>query len=147
LDTEAVVTLAGHPNVVGVIDAAGDLAPIQELLHSAPDGFQVLAGADSLLCEALEAGAAAVVPSLANPLPFFCLSIAEAVRTRELDSARELQQRAAAAAALTERYGIPGLKYAMDLKGYYGGGPRLPLLPLGEQARREITEALRELSS
>jgi 4-hydroxy-2-oxoglutarate aldolase len=46
---------------------------------------------------------------------------------------------------VTTRYGIPGLKYAMDLNGYYGGPPRLPLIPPTPEARREIEEAFRDL--
>ena len=37
-------------------------------------------------------------------------------------------------AAVTTKYGVPGLKYAMDLNGYYGGIPRLPLTPIGPEA-------------
>ena len=38
-------------------------------------------------------------------------------------------------------YGIPGLKHAMDLMGYFGGPPRLPLVPVGPAAQAEIAEA------
>jgi 4-hydroxy-2-oxoglutarate aldolase len=70
------------------------------------------------------------------------------VRTRELSSAAELQQRASRAAqAVTTRYGVAGLKYAMDLRGYYGGNPRLPLLPVGEDAKSEIAEAFEGINS
>jgi 4-hydroxy-2-oxoglutarate aldolase len=41
-------------------------------------------------------------------------------------------------AAITSRYGISGLKYAMDVLGYYGGPTRRPLLPLGDDAKAEI---------
>ncbi len=46
---------------------------------------------------------------------------------------------------VTTSYGIPGLKYAMDLNGYYGGPPRLPLIPPSPDAKREIEEAFRDL--
>ena len=36
---------------------------------------------------------------------------------------------------------IPGVKYAMDLNGYYGGPPRLPLVGPPPHARRGIEEA------
>jgi 4-hydroxy-2-oxoglutarate aldolase len=59
------------------------------------------------------------------------LCIEEAVRTREFAGAAELQDRANPAAGAIASYGIPGLKYAMDWQGYYGGIPRLPLTPPG----------------
>jgi dihydrodipicolinate synthase/N-acetylneuraminate lyase len=34
--------------------------------------------------------------------------------------------------------GIPAIKYAMDLNGYYGGLPRLPLLPLTANQKTEV---------
>jgi 4-hydroxy-2-oxoglutarate aldolase len=46
---------------------------------------------------------------------------------------------------VTSKYGVPGLKYAMDLNGYYGGPPRLPLTVATPEARHEIEEAFRDL--
>jgi len=50
-----------------------------------------------------------------------------------------------AAALVTSKYGVPGLKHAMDLNGYYGGPPRLPLIGPTPEAKREIEEAFRDL--
>ena len=48
------------------------------------------------------------------------------------------QNRIACASKLcATTYGIPGLKYAMDLKGYYGGPTRLPLTVITPDAKRE----------
>ena len=57
-------------------------------------------------------------------------------------AALDWQNRIAPAAQLvTTKYGVPGLKYAMDLNGYYGGIPRLPLIPIGPEAKKEIEQA------
>jgi 4-hydroxy-2-oxoglutarate aldolase len=40
--------------------------------------------------------------------------------------------------AVTSRYGVPGLKAAMELTGYYGGRSRLPLLPVTSAEIEEI---------
>jgi 4-hydroxy-2-oxoglutarate aldolase len=45
---------------------------------------------------------------------------------------------------VTTQFGVPGLKAAMDMLGYHGGFPRLPLLPLGESQRGELEKILRE---
>ena len=59
---------------------------------------------------------------------------------------REWQTRIGRAAYLvTTKYGVPGLKYAMDLAGYYGGPPRLPLKPLCPPEKREIEDAFQDL--
>jgi dihydrodipicolinate synthase/N-acetylneuraminate lyase len=38
--------------------------------------------------------------------------------------------------------GPPALKYTMDRRGYCGGLPRRPLLPLTEQERAEVDAIL-----
>lgn len=148
LEADTALLLARHPAIVGVIEGSSSAEALRRLLGDATEDFQVLIGEDTLLCEGLSAGAVGAMPVLANAAPFFCLSIEEAVRTRELSSAEELQTRAnPAAAAITSRYGIAGLKYAMDLRGYFGGNPRLPLLPVGEEAKTQIAEAFHGLNS
>ena len=41
--------------------------------------------------------------------------------------------------------GIPGIKYGMDFNGYYGGVPRLPLLPVTADVRAEIERLLSDI--
>jgi dihydrodipicolinate synthase/N-acetylneuraminate lyase len=78
----------------------------------------------------------------ANAAPYACITIWEAFRTREEEAGMDWQGRIANPAALvTTKYGIPGLKYAMDLNGYYGGVPRLPLIPVAPQVRLELEAA------
>ncbi|MGH2626769.1 MAG: hypothetical protein ACRDHY_08990, partial [Anaerolineales bacterium] len=44
--------------------------------------------------------------------------------------------------AVTVEHGIAGLKGALDLRGCFGGDPRLPLLPAGENVRARLKELL-----
>jgi 4-hydroxy-2-oxoglutarate aldolase len=46
--------------------------------------------------------------------------------------------------AVTARYGVPGLKAALDMVGYYGGSPRSPLLPLPEAQKETLRSILVE---
>ncbi|MEX2261929.1 MAG: dihydrodipicolinate synthase family protein [Bryobacteraceae bacterium] len=98
------------------------------------------------LWQALSAGASAAFLQFASAAPYAAISIWEAHRTREEEAGEELQGRIAhAAECVSSRYGVPGLKYAMDLNGYYGGPPRLPNASLPLQARQEIEEAFRDI--
>jgi len=86
------------------------------------------------------------VLAFSNAAPYATVALWEAYRAREFAAAEDWQNRIARAAVLvTTRYGIPGLKHAMDLNGYYGGPPRLPLTPPSPDARRAIEEAFRDL--
>ena len=44
--------------------------------------------------------------------------------------------------ALTRRFGVPGLKAALDSKGMRGGPCRSPLLPVSEEVKKEIMSIL-----
>ena len=79
-------------------------------------------------------------------LPQLCVEIYEAVRAGEHEHARELQRRLASVArAVTVRFGIGGLKYALDLLGFKGGLVRAPLAAPDEEARREMARLLEEV--
>jgi len=86
-------------------------------------------------------------PPLANALPYAYLTVFDAERTREPEAAADWRSRLAPAEAAVAKYGVAGLKYAMELTGYYGGPPRLPRIPLLRPAQVEIEEALAGLRS
>jgi len=102
-------------------------------------GFQVLVGAAHTLLDSLQAGASGAVLAFAAPAPTICFEIYAAWRDNDLDLARSKQE---ALAPVTRRVvsemGIPAVKFAMDLNGYYGGPPRLPLLPLTAAQKTDI---------
>ena len=143
---ETVARLSAHPNILGIREGSADVEKIARVAAETKPGFQVLAGAAQALAGALAAGAVGAVLDYANAAPYTAIAIWEAHRMREFDAAEDWQRRIARAAVLvTDQYGIPGLKYAMDLNGYYGGPVRLPLTGVGPEARREIEEAFRDL--
>jgi len=146
IPARAVIELAEHPNIIGVKESSGNIEKTMQMVAESPPGFQVLVGSAPTLWPCLMVGAVGAILAFANAAPYACLSIYEAVRTREQEAAADWQRRATAGAvAVTTKYGVPGLKYAMDLNGYYGGVPRLPLLPVGQEAKREIEEAFRDI--
>ncbi len=139
---EAVVRLSEHPNLIAIKESSGNLDKLKTLIASVKPGFQVLSGNAPTLFTALRAGAVGGVLAFANAAPYACITIWEAFRMREEEAGLDWQQRITAPATLvTVKYGIPGLKYAMDLNGYYGGAPRLPLLPVNPTVRKEIEAA------
>jgi 4-hydroxy-2-oxoglutarate aldolase len=107
----------------------------------------VLTGSALTLSPALQQGAAGAVLDVSCAAPYFCLSIEEAVRTREFAAAEELQARLSPAFTLIRQHGVGGLKCALDLQGYYGGVPRLPLTAVTPAVRDKIAEALHGIRS
>jgi len=103
---------------------------------------QHIATSSATIAQSFAAGAPAAILEFANAAPYAAISIWEAHRTREYEAALDWQNRIAQAVHLVEgQYGIAGLKYAMDLNGYYGGLPRLPLIGLTPAAKQEIEQA------
>jgi 4-hydroxy-2-oxoglutarate aldolase len=106
-------------------------------------GFQVLVGAAHKLEPSLEAGAVGAVLGFANPAPTACYEIYAAWKEGDHRLAREKQDRITQAATrVAAELGIPGIKYAMDFNGYFGGTPRSPLLPLTGEQRSEVERLL-----
>jgi 4-hydroxy-2-oxoglutarate aldolase len=50
-----------------------------------------------------------------------------------------------ASKVMVSEMSIAGVKYAMDLRGYRGGDPRLPLLPLQEEQKKRLRGLLASL--
>src|SRR5436853_3334162 len=106
-------------------------------------GFQVLVGAAQKLEPSLQVGAVGAILSFADAAPTACYEIYAAWKEGDMDLARLKQERIAKAAQrVVGELSIPGVKYAMDFNGYYGGVPRLPLLPLTADLKSEIEQLL-----
>jgi 4-hydroxy-2-oxoglutarate aldolase len=145
LPVEAVAALSEHPNIIGIKDSSGNVEKIMRYVTDARAGFQVLVGSASTLWPSLMMGASGGILAYANAAPYSVIAIWEAHRTREEEAARDWQRRVGRASAALSKHGIPGLKHAMDLNGYYGGPPRLPLSVPSSEAKRDIEEAFRDL--
>jgi len=142
ISADAVATLSHHPNIFGIKESSGRLEKCIQMIKEVQPGFQVLTGSAPILAPSLAIGCAGAVLAFANAAPYSTISIWEAHRSREFAAGMDWQNRILRAAQLvTVKYGVPGLKYAMDLNGYYGGPPRLPLTAISPEAKKEIEEA------
>jgi 4-hydroxy-2-oxoglutarate aldolase len=138
--------LSEHPNIIGIKESSGNLEKVMGLVREVKPGFQVLVGSAPTLWPSLLMGACGAILAYANAAPYSTIAIWEAYKTREEAAGMDWQNRIAKAAALvTVKYGVPGLKHAMDLNGYYGGAPRLPLTVPTPDAKREIEAAFKDL--
>jgi 4-hydroxy-2-oxoglutarate aldolase len=109
-------------------------------------GFQVLVGAAQKLHPSLEAGAAGAILAFGCAAPTACYEIYAAWKEGDAELARLKQERISQPAqAVAGDIGVPGIKYGMDLNGYYGGPSRLPFLPLTANAKAEIERVLADV--
>lgn len=109
-------------------------------------GFQVLNGSAHTLKEALEAGASGAVLAFAACAPQACQEIYTAWKENDPSLAAEKQQRITEASKIVAgKFGIPGIKHASDLNGYYGGRPRVPLLPVNGEVQALIAQLMADI--
>lgn len=146
LSSSLVVKLSTHPNIAGVKDSSGNIVQISEIISGAPDSFSVFAGSASFLLPALVMGARGGTLATANVVPDLCVEILELANEGRIAEAREVQKSILNLNALvTSKYGVAGLKAALDMIGFFGGLPRRPMLPAGDAEKAEIGKALERL--
>jgi 4-hydroxy-2-oxoglutarate aldolase len=141
--TNLVTTLAQHPNIAGMKDTSSE--EISLYVNAVPEGanFYVMAGTINKFYAGLKAGAIGGVISMANYVPEMCCKLQEIYESGNIEETekfdvymRELSKNAAG------NFGVAGVKAAMDLLGYHGGDPRLPLLPLENEKKAALKAVL-----
>jgi dihydrodipicolinate synthase/N-acetylneuraminate lyase len=109
-------------------------------------GFQMLVGAAQKLEPSLQVGAVGAILAFADAAPTACYQIHAAWKEGDVELARLKQEHIAQAAQrVVVELGIPGVKYAMDFNGYYGGPVRLPLLPLTADLQAEVERLMADI--
>jgi 4-hydroxy-2-oxoglutarate aldolase len=84
---------------------------------------------------------------LANIAPQQCIDIYQLGKNSNWEKAKNLQMKLIQLNTMaTGIYGVPGLKFAMDKIGLYGGAARSPLLPINNSAEVEIELELKKLN-
>jgi 4-hydroxy-2-oxoglutarate aldolase len=145
LAPETIARLTEHENIVGVKDSSGDILALAETVRLVPESFAVLTGNGSALYPALCAGARGAILAVGCIAPRLAVAIYKAFEAEEHERARAMQQTLTIATrGVLGRYGIGGLKAALDMLGYAGGGVRAPLPEASEEARAAIAKVLKK---
>jgi len=146
LEPELVAKLSQHPNIIGIKDSSGNIGQLSEIIHLSKKGFAVFVGSAPVFFPALCVGAAGGILAVANVVPQECVQIQSLFNKEKMNEARALQSRLTPLAkAVTTKFGIGGLKVAMDLAGYFGGNPRSPLKKPGKEVEEELKRLLLRL--
>jgi len=131
-----------HPNIVGIKDSSS--SGIEKILSVSPETFSVLSGSANTFFTAMMSGASGGVLSAANYLPDKTVELYEYIKSGDLQSAVKLDRQIVTSnISISGSYGVAGVKNAMDQCSYYGGFPRLPLLPIPPEGEASIQESLK----
>jgi 4-hydroxy-2-oxoglutarate aldolase len=146
IEPQTIARLSEHPNIIGAKDSSNDIAGLAETVKLCPPDFGVMTGNGTVLLDALRAGATGAILAVGCVVPETCLEIFRAFQEGDEKRASELQARLTPlATAVTTRFGIGGLKAALDLAGYHGGAVRAPLRAPDDTARAEIAALLKDV--
>jgi len=148
LEARLVIELSKHQNIVGLKESSGDVRLISEVVWNTSKKFSVLAGAAPVLFPNMMAGARGGIVALACAAPKATLALYTAHAGGDYRKAAEIQKIIAPAAAdVTAKYGIAGLKAAMAIEGFDSGVPRSPLLPLKQNQIDDLQQIFRRMNS
>jgi 4-hydroxy-2-oxoglutarate aldolase len=143
IESETIARLSEHQNIIGVKDSSNDVAEFAATVKLAPPEFAVLTGNGTVLLDTLRAGATGGILAVGCVVPEICIEISRGFNNGDEERASRLQAKLTPlATAVTTRFGIGGLKAALDLAGYQGGTVRAPLRSPGEPERAEIARLL-----
>lgn len=143
LSDDTILRLAESPQFVGLNDQTASAARLFRLKAMLPPEFCLLCGDDVNAIAWLASGGDGCVSAVANIFPDLCRRFHQAAATGDLASSRRLSARLAVlAAAISGDAPVAALKSAMSLLGFMKPGVRLPLVELGEEARKAVARAM-----
>lgn len=146
VDSKMLIELSSHPNITGIKDSSGNLSFLGDTMRHIPPDFNFLLGGGIVFLLGLRLGACGGILAMAGAAPAQCVKLYNLFLEKKEDEAAKVQlDLIPLSKAINQTFGIPGLKYALDLLGYYGGPPRLPLLPLDEKGKTEMEAILSKL--
>lgn len=144
ISNDTVVRLReGYTNIVAIKDATGNLEAMTDL--SARCDIAVLSGDDSLTWPFMALGAVGVISVIGNLYPALMKSLVAAALDGDVAAAVQHHQKVHDIATGIGQYGpnpLP-IKTAMAVAGLIAEEFRLPLCPLGGEAREGIARVLR----
>lgn len=143
ISDETVVELSHSKQFVGLKESTGSVTRLLRLKSALPPAFRLLSGDDATALAYLASGGDGCISIVANLFPDLCHGIHESCAAGDLSGSRSLAARIAAlAVVLSADSQVAALKYAMSQLGFMKPRVRLPLVELGEGARKAVALAM-----
>ena len=143
ISDETIVRLAKSRQFIGLKDATGSVARLTRLKPALPPTFRFLSGDDATATAYLASGGDGCISIIANFFPELCRSIYEGCRTGHTPVPEGLSARITAlATVLSEDSQVAALKYGLSLLRLSKPAVRLPLVELGDDARKAVALAM-----
>lgn len=135
-----------NSNVIAIKDSSGDLVQYGEYIMKVGKKISMVSGKDELMLASLTMGGNGVVSAVSNVVPELVSKIFMFFEKGDLKKAQEIQNKLS---ILKRSFG--GTAYpapilaALDLIGIRAGKPRLPVLPLRDEQKEKVRQALKTI--
>ena len=146
IETDTIVRLAKHPNIVAVKEASGSIPQMMEVAARKPDDFALLSGDDNLAFSVVALGGSGLVSVASNAAPEQVSKMIKLAVDGKFERARTEHYKLLPLFKMVffDTNPIP-IKYAMSLLGYCEEIYRLPLCELSEENRDKVKAVLTKI--
>ncbi|MGH7453534.1 MAG: 4-hydroxy-tetrahydrodipicolinate synthase [bacterium] len=144
---DTVVRLSAIENIIGIKEACGDINQINELAVKIPPGFKIISGDDALTLPIIALGGVGVISVISNQAPKMMTELTRLCLEGKFVVALALQRKLYSLMKLNflETNPIP-VKAGLAMMGLIEESYRLPLVPMAEENKRKLQNAMAELN-
>lgn len=146
IEPETVIRLSEIPNIKAIKEAGGNLDQMTEIIANTPDDFELYSGDDGFTLPVLAIGGAGVVSVASHIIGNEMQQMIQAFLAGDHRKAAKLHQKLLP--LMKGLFKAPSpvpVKTALQIKGINVGSVRLPLVPLTEDERSELTKLLQTI--
>lgn len=142
---ETCLELSKIENIVAIKEASGNISQVAKIAALCSDNLDIYSGNDDQIIPVLSLGGKGVISVLSNIMPKYTHDMTYKYFNGEVEKATEMQLGVIDLidALFSEVNPIP-VKYALNLKGYNFGKPRLPLIELSEKNKEKMKEIMKK---
>ncbi|AYA36479.1 4-hydroxy-tetrahydrodipicolinate synthase [Hymenobacter oligotrophus] len=143
MTAETTLTLAQHPNIIGIKEASGNMEQCMQIAAGKPADFLLISGDDVLTSSLVSFGGVGVISVLANAFPKpFTDMVRQALAGDFAASTKRLFELLPLNPLMYEESNPVGVKAALELLGICSGAVRLPLVEASEGLKQRIKQLL-----
>lgn len=145
LSASTTLKLAKLNNIMGVKEASGDLAQMNQIIKNRPAGFMVWSGDDDLILQQMAMGADGVISVIANALPKQFCELVHSAAKGDFATVREKHYQLVDIIPLLFAEGNPGgIKAVLKMLAICEEDMLLPLVPISEGLRNQLHQSITE---
>jgi 4-hydroxy-tetrahydrodipicolinate synthase len=143
VEPETIIALSQIKNIVAVKEASGNLNKMTKIIANTPDHFELYTGDDGNTLPVLSIGGVGVISVAAHVIGNEMQEMVKKFLDGQISEAAKLHQKLLP--IMVELFKAPNpvpVKTALQMKGLDVGTVRLPLVPLTENERLELSKRL-----